>query len=329
VHGTGALDQPTARSIQIQGHDLRTLTARRLAELRRLVIGYVFFEALVAKLPTNEVISNYLAYSIGMHVDVFMHGILIRVDDRTDLDSEGINFQIDREGYDCGFASAQMTSLGMGNPNFSSLLTSNLIGVDSTVVDFQLFGYLSPGDNLILFTEPNPGGSYVSDPLGGIIENGTGGNDCQLPDPPCKTEGTCNPPRPGGADMGLPTVCVDKWLKLGPEMTPSCGSGAGFSVCTTHKGGVSWGAEIGIPETIEFEIGGSGEVSGTHCTNVSADGGYKVKAYQCFKICTRSWECSYFPWYSFTQRDYTKSTSCVISGGIATATCQFEVCSGT
>ncbi|MGK0483043.1 MAG: ABC-type lipoprotein export system ATPase subunit, partial [Planctomycetota bacterium] len=39
MHGTGALDQPTARAIQIQGHDLRTLTARRLAELRRLVIG--------------------------------------------------------------------------------------------------------------------------------------------------------------------------------------------------------------------------------------------------------------------------------------------------
>lgn len=38
----GALDQPTAGSIQIQGHDLRTLTARRLAELRRQVIGYVF-----------------------------------------------------------------------------------------------------------------------------------------------------------------------------------------------------------------------------------------------------------------------------------------------
>lgn len=39
---SGALDQPTEGTVLIQGEDLRTIGAVRLAELRRQVIGYVF-----------------------------------------------------------------------------------------------------------------------------------------------------------------------------------------------------------------------------------------------------------------------------------------------
>lgn len=39
---SGALDQPTEGTVCVQGQDLRTIGATRLAELRRQVIGYVF-----------------------------------------------------------------------------------------------------------------------------------------------------------------------------------------------------------------------------------------------------------------------------------------------
>ena len=60
------------------------------------------FEALIAELPTKEVVSNFLAFEIGIHADVFQHGLVLRCDSTVDLGSEGIVFRIDRRGYDYG-----------------------------------------------------------------------------------------------------------------------------------------------------------------------------------------------------------------------------------
>lgn len=284
------------------------------------------FQAYVAELPTDFVISNYFAWKIGWHVDLFQHGLLLRADDWVDLGAEGINFHIDRSGYDYGADGPVASTFAMEMQGYGSYLTVDVKGVDAEKVDFQLYGYLAPGDNLILFGDPEPGGVYQADDLGTIIGGGEGtDSDCTLPPPPCATAGTCAPPMPGGAVMGGATTCSDWGLPIGPELKPGCGSTAGFDVCTTWEGGMSWEIEISTPGG-GLTIGNDGRVGGSHCVNVTAQGGWKVQAYQCFKKCERTWDITWVPWYSIFPRHGHKTTSCIVNGGIATSTCQFQQC---
>ena len=243
-----------------------------------------------------------------------------------DLGSEGIVFRIDRCGYDYGTTGPLAFSANLDNPSLTSFAHPTIVNLNDDVIEILVQGYLTPGDNLIVLADPNPGGVRAADPIGSLIGGDGGGSTCVLNPPACTTPGTCAPPLPASAVMGGATNCEDKWLKIGPEMSPACGSSAGYDVCTTHKGGVSFGVKIGVPGVIEFEVGANGEVSKTTCARVNAQGGWRVQQVQCYKICTRTWDQTFVSWHGFsTYHDHT-DTSYVIPGGLSTMSCQFDTC---
>ncbi len=278
------------------------------------------FDAYVAELKTNDVISNYFAFKMGLHVGHFQHGILIRTDDWVELDALGMYFNVDSKGYTYGSSGPQVHVFSMEQPGFRPQASATVHQADGEDIEFLLSGFLAPGDNLILFQDPAPKATYPADDLGMEVGLSTADPDCVPVVTNCSGIATCSPSAPKSYATGSAITCTTGYVKIGSQFNVGCGSRISEKECTSYKGGVSFGGSIGV-----VDVTASGEITHTDCLTVTVLGGYRGQGYRCFKACSRDWE---WPARTFFGRDYTAhdTTKCSAPGETGTATCKTKDC---
>ncbi|GJM22513.1 MAG: hypothetical protein DHS20C15_24280 [Planctomycetota bacterium] len=284
------------------------------------------FDAWIAELPTEEVISNYYAFMTGDFETLWQHGILIRVEQDVDLTGTPITFAIDHDGYSYGTTGPRIGSRYFGNHPNGQGHTAFAAGIDSTHVYVELEGELRTGDNLIFLKEPQPALAQPAPPLSGpVTYPATASAQCTPPAPVCSTAGQCTPRCNGAVEKGDAT-CADKVELLGNVVCAPCGAEVSKEKCNKWKGGIVAKLTFGFFGG-DLELSASGELSGEVCTQVTALEGNCVQGYFCYKVCTRTclWEHTmhYDPWITFLSGG---PQHCKVDGIDAATACEHTDC---
>lgn len=241
---------------------------------------------------------------------------------------KGMLLEIDVDGFDRLRKFPRIHTLYMGQDTRQNGMKAKRIDViertdrphegKDTIVKVALHGSFFDGPNLLLLSPPKekpvpplsedlyaPGNPPVWHPEREDLTDDRERKkypknpDCQPRDPSgaCDPTYGCDPEQPPDTD-GCPAEPLSakegqRWEKVGGRICAPYGTSRTETVTRTWKGGVGVNVKIPLPVPPtgwELSVSANGEISGTHSSSITVQGGWCAQNWKCFWQKIQTWE---------------------------------------